>query len=108
MGAAAARRPEAVSSLDHAAGSRGSIRIAAGVEVGDCSGRTIAAGFWNSHVHFADRKEGARAAFAEAACAVRTIAAGTREDSLREGFLGLPGVREVLEALPPAEPGVTP
>ena len=53
-------------------------------------------------------EEGARAAFAEAACAVKTIAAGTREDSLREGFLGLPGVREVLEALPPAEPGVKP
>ena len=53
-------------------------------------------------------EEGARAAFAEAACAVKTIAAGTREDNLREGFLGLPGVREVLEALPPAEPGVKP
>ena len=53
-------------------------------------------------------EEGARAAFAEAARAVKTIAAGTRDESLREGFLGLPRVREVLEAPPPAEPGVTP
>ena len=53
-------------------------------------------------------EEGARAAFAEAARAVQTIAAGTRDESLREGFLGLPRVREVLDALPPAERGVTP
>ncbi len=42
-------------------------------------------------------KEAARAAFAEAARSVRTIAAGVRDEALREGFLRLPAVREVLE-----------
>jgi len=41
-------------------------------------------------------EEGARTAFAEAEGAVRTIAAGVRNDGLREGFLSLPAVREVL------------
>jgi tetratricopeptide (TPR) repeat protein len=41
-------------------------------------------------------EEGARTAFAEAEGAVRTIAAGVRDDGLREGFLSLPAVREVL------------
>jgi hypothetical protein len=43
-------------------------------------------------------EEGARAAFAEAARAVQTIAAGTRDEGLRNGFLAQPPVREVLEA----------
>lgn len=43
-------------------------------------------------------EEGARAAFAESARAVRTIAEGTRDEGLRNGFLALPLVREVLEA----------
>ena len=43
-------------------------------------------------------EEGARAAFAQAAGAVRTIADGTRDEGLRNGFLALPLVREVLEA----------
>ena len=43
-------------------------------------------------------EEGARAAFAEAAGAVKTIADGTRDEGLRNGFLALPLVREVLEA----------
>ena len=42
-------------------------------------------------------KEAARAAFAEAARSVNTIAAGVRDEALREGFLRLPAVREVLE-----------
>jgi hypothetical protein len=41
-------------------------------------------------------EEGARAAFAEAALAIRTIAAGVRDDGLREGFLSLPAVGEAL------------
>ncbi|HEX9186384.1 MAG TPA: hypothetical protein VGB87_04890, partial [Vicinamibacteria bacterium] len=40
--------------------------------------------------------EGSRAAFAEAAAAVRTIAAGVRDDGLRERFLSLPHVRDVV------------
>ena len=48
------------------------------------------------------RRRGRRAAaFAEAARAVRTIAAGTRDEGLRDGFLALPLVREVLEEATP-------
>jgi hypothetical protein len=43
---------------------------------------------------------GALAVFEEAARAVRTIAGGTRDPDLRNGFLALPEVREVLEAAP--------
>ena len=43
-------------------------------------------------------EEGARSAFAESARAVRTIAAGVRDERLREGFLAQAAVREVLEA----------
>jgi tetratricopeptide (TPR) repeat protein len=44
------------------------------------------------------QEDAARAAFAEAARNVRTIASGVRDESLREGFLRLAPVREVLEA----------
>jgi hypothetical protein len=47
-------------------------------------------------------EDGAARAFAEAARAVRTIAAGVRDDGLREGFLATSEVREVLEAAGPA------
>ena len=40
---------------------------------------------------------GARTAFEESARAIRTIAAGTRDDALRTGFLGIPEVHEVLD-----------
>jgi imidazolonepropionase-like amidohydrolase len=39
-----------------AVGRRGSVRLPQGVPTLDCSGLTIAAGFWNSHVHFFERK----------------------------------------------------
>jgi imidazolonepropionase-like amidohydrolase len=39
-----------------AVGSRISILVPKGAEVLDCAGRTIMAGFWNSHVHFMERK----------------------------------------------------
>jgi tetratricopeptide (TPR) repeat protein len=42
---------------------------------------------------------GAQAALAEAAAAIDTIAAGTRDDALRESFLRLPAVREVLDGV---------
>ena len=38
---------------------------------------------------------------------MRTIAAGTRDDGLREGFLALPVVREVLDAVPGEGPALT-
>lgn len=39
-----------------AVGRRVSLQIPRGIEILDCSGLTIAAGFWNSHVHFMERK----------------------------------------------------
>ena len=36
-------------------GSRTAIALAEGTRVVDCGGATIAAGFWNSHVHFFER-----------------------------------------------------
>jgi imidazolonepropionase-like amidohydrolase len=41
-----------------AVGPRASIRIPAGTQTFDCTGLTITAGFWNSHVHFVERKWG--------------------------------------------------
>src|SRR5688572_28420686 len=35
-----------------AVGPRASVRVPAGARVLDCTGATISAGFWNSHVHF--------------------------------------------------------
>jgi imidazolonepropionase-like amidohydrolase len=37
-------------------GSRASVRVPRGIQIIDCSGLTITAGFWNSHVHFLQRK----------------------------------------------------
>ncbi len=42
-------------------------------------------------------EEGARRSFAEAARAIRMIATGVRDESLRAGFLAIPAVREVVE-----------
>jgi imidazolonepropionase-like amidohydrolase len=39
-----------------AVGRRGSVNVPSGAQVIDCSGRAITAGFWNSHVHFFQRK----------------------------------------------------
>jgi imidazolonepropionase-like amidohydrolase len=39
-----------------AVGSIGSLKIPQGIRTLDCSGLTITAGFWNSHVHFTERK----------------------------------------------------
>jgi imidazolonepropionase-like amidohydrolase len=37
-----------------AIGSRSDVQIPAGVRVIDCTGKTVVAGFWNSHVHFTE------------------------------------------------------
>ena len=39
-----------------AVGTRASLRLPSNTRSIDCSGRTITAGFWNSHVHFLERK----------------------------------------------------
>jgi imidazolonepropionase-like amidohydrolase len=39
-----------------AVGTRAQVRIPRNIQTLDCSGRTITAGFWNSHVHFFERK----------------------------------------------------
>src|SRR5256884_8129554 len=35
-----------------AVGARGAVRVPLGARIIDCSGGTVTAGFWNSHVHF--------------------------------------------------------
>jgi imidazolonepropionase-like amidohydrolase len=37
-------------------GEKGKVQVPPGVETIDCTGCTIVAGFWNSHVHFTERK----------------------------------------------------
>src|SRR5437016_11454385 len=37
-------------------GTRSQVKIPQTAQVVDCAGRTITAGFWNSHVHFMERK----------------------------------------------------
>jgi imidazolonepropionase-like amidohydrolase len=39
-----------------AVGPQGSVRVPAGSDTLDCTGLTVVAGFWNSHVHFGERK----------------------------------------------------
>src|SRR2546422_5345454 len=39
-------------------GRRGSVQVPRGVHIINCAGLTITAGFWNSHVHFIERKWG--------------------------------------------------
>jgi len=39
-----------------AVGRRASVRVPRGINVIDCTGLTITAGFWNSHLHFLERK----------------------------------------------------
>ena len=39
-----------------AVGPRGSVSVPAGTDTLDCTGLTVTAGFWNSHVHFGERK----------------------------------------------------
>jgi imidazolonepropionase-like amidohydrolase len=39
-----------------AIGVRGQVKLAQGTTILDCTGHTITAGFWNSHVHFMERK----------------------------------------------------
>lgn len=39
-------------------GKRASLRVPPAAQSLDCSGRTIVAGFWNSHVHFVEKKWG--------------------------------------------------
>jgi imidazolonepropionase-like amidohydrolase len=39
-----------------AVGARGTVQVPNGTDTIDCTGLTITAGFWNSHVHFTERK----------------------------------------------------
>jgi len=39
-----------------AVGTRAEVKVPSSAQSVDCSGRTITAGFWNSHVHFMERK----------------------------------------------------
>lgn len=62
-------------------GRRGSVRAPEGATTLDCSGLTVTAGFWNSHVHFFERK------WADAANIPAPELAGQLQDMLtRYGF----------------------
>src|SRR5689334_24915534 len=64
-----------------AVGSRASVPVPDGARVLDCSGCAITAGFWNSHVHFFERK------WAEAASlAAHELGAQLEEAFARFGF----------------------
>lgn len=54
-----------------AAGPQDTVRVPRDAQVVDCSGLTITAGFWNSHVHFFERKWAGAAAMPAAELAVQ-------------------------------------
>jgi imidazolonepropionase-like amidohydrolase len=110
-----------------AVGTRARVQVPRGAQVVDCSGLTITAGFWNSHVHFFERKW-ANAAQIPAAELARQL-----QDMLsRYGFTGAfdlssmwentrrlreriesgevpgPRIRSTGEALLPQKPGIPP
>src|SRR3954454_21804269 len=64
-----------------AIGSRSEVQIPADIRIIDCTGKTIVAGFWNSHVHFTEAVWG-NAASAPAA----TLEAHMQEMLTRWGF----------------------
>jgi imidazolonepropionase-like amidohydrolase len=68
-------------------GKRSEVKIPKDVHVIDCSGKTIVAGFWNSHVHFIeDVWQPGYAAKVGNACSVCLMAAHMREMLTRWGF----------------------
>ena len=64
-----------------AVGSRSGVQLPPGVQVIDCTGKTVVAGFWNSHVHFT------QAAWTEAASApAASLAESMRKMLTQWGF----------------------
>jgi imidazolonepropionase-like amidohydrolase len=61
-----------------AVGPRSSVPVPAGIPALDCSGRVVVAGFWNSHVHFIERKWADAANIPAAELAVQLQAMLTR------------------------------
>src|SRR5262249_34203355 len=59
----------------------GNVRTPKGAQVLDCSGTTILAGFWNSHVHFFERKWDNASGLA-----AQELEAQLREMTTRYGF----------------------
>ena len=108
-----------------AVGTRGAVQIPNGAETIDCSGLTITAGFWNSHVHFTERKwaNAARVGAPELASQLQTMLTrygftsvfdtgsmweNTKRirDRIESGELAGPRIRSTGEILEP--PGGTP
>jgi imidazolonepropionase-like amidohydrolase len=108
-------------------GSRTTVKLPKSVQSLDCSGRTITAGFWNSHVHFFERK------WAEAATIPATELTRQLQDMLtRYGFTSVfdlgsswdntrqlrdriesgevpgPRIRSTGQGLTPQNPGIPP
>lgn len=61
-----------------AVGSSGEVAVPANAEVIDCGGLSVAAGFWNSHVHFFERKWAAAESIPAAELARQLEAMSTR------------------------------
>jgi imidazolonepropionase-like amidohydrolase len=73
-----------------AVGPRGSVPVPSGVPTLDCSGLTVTAGFWNSHVHFFQRKWADAASIPAAELALQLQAMLTRYGFTSAFDLGSP------------------
>ena len=110
-----------------AAGSRASVQVPGAVQSLDCSGRAITAGFWNSHVHFFERKWANVAAIPAPELNRQLQDMLTRfgftsvfdlsspwentrrlRDRIDSGDVSGPRIRSTGEALLPANPGLPP
>jgi imidazolonepropionase-like amidohydrolase len=108
-----------------AVGSRALVQIPPNAELHECSGRTITAGFWNSHVHFFERKwagaDKLPAAELErqlqdmlsrygftSAFDLASLWENTRRlrERIESGEVGGPRIRSTGEALLPRDPGL--
>ena len=108
-------------------GRRAAVRVPADAERLDCSGLTITAGFWNSHVHFFERKWGNAGAIPGAelerqlremltqygftsAFDLSSLWENTRtiRDRIETGEVAGPRIRSTGPGLIPANPGIPP
>jgi imidazolonepropionase-like amidohydrolase len=110
-----------------AVGSKTSVQVPRAVQSLDCSGRAIMAGFWNSHVHFFERKWANVAAIPAPEMSRQLQDMFTRfgftsvfdlsspwentrrlRDRINSGEVPGPRIRSTGEALLPASPGLPP
>ena len=108
-------------------GSRASVKIPPGAQTIDCLGRTITAAFWNSHVHFTERKWSDAAAIPAAELSRQLELVFTKygftgvfdlsspwentrrlRDRIESGELPGPRIRSTGLGLLPVNPGIPP